>query len=121
MPLREGGIVIGFQLLSGAKSGLNASGFQGFEKSLRHRFVDLHAAHVEAVDAPSADNVLARTVVAGGHVPATIVGAQATAAVSAGGEALQQGGPFAQGAAALGVQRMSSVWLNRRGKFKLSA
>ncbi len=49
LPMREGGIVIGFQLLSGDQSGLNASGFQGFEKSLCHRFVDLHAAHVGAV------------------------------------------------------------------------
>ena len=84
-PLREGGIVISFALLSGPQSGLQARRLQGFQNGLGHRLIDLQAAHVEAIDTAPVDDVFPRAVVARGGVPAAIVGPEATATMAAGG------------------------------------
>ena len=57
--------MIGFELLRGEESRLHARGFEGLKKSLSHRLVDLQAAHVEAVDPSSADDVFAGAVITG--------------------------------------------------------
>ena len=88
-PLREGGVVIGFPLLSGPQSGLQARRLQGFQKGLGHRLINLQAAYMEAIDPAPVDDVCPRAVVTRGGVPAAIVGPEATAAMAAGGQALQ--------------------------------
>ena len=88
-----------FRVVARPSARLGCPQAPGFQKSVCHRLVDLHTADVEAVDTPPADDVFARTMVAGGGVPSAIVGAQAPPAVAADGEALQQRTPFAQRAA----------------------
>src|ERR671918_30884 len=99
-PLAEGGVVVSFDHLGGSEGGGHAGGSEGGEEGRGDGPVDLHAAHAQAVHAAAVDEGAVGAVIARCRVGALVVDSEAPAASPAGGQPLQQGGSFAQRAAA---------------------
>ena len=99
--LREGRLVISFELLDRLERRFQACGRESRKERFGDSRIDLHTADVEAVLAPAVDDVLAGAVISGRRVPAAVVYGQAPTAVSAYGDALQERGAFSHGTPAL--------------------
>jgi hypothetical protein len=69
-PLRERRIMVGVELLRGHERGVEGGRREGGEEGRGHGRVDLESPDVEAVDAPSLDEVFARTVIPGRGIAA---------------------------------------------------
>src|SRR5262249_20430303 len=90
-PLRERAVVVGLKPFSGGERRLDTKGRERGKHGLRHRFVDLHGADAEAIDAAALDDALAGAVIACRCGAAGVVGTQFASAQPADGQPLQQG------------------------------
>src|ERR1700726_4516454 len=97
-PLSERAIAIDFEPLGCGERRLDTEWCQHSKGGLCNCLVDLHCADAEAVDTAAICDGLAGTMIAGGRSATRVVRAQLAAAMSAHGDALQQGAPFSQGA-----------------------
>jgi hypothetical protein len=91
--------VVGFDALRRGDRGLDTKWRKRGEHGARHRFVDLHGADIEAVDAATTDDALAGAVIARRRGAAGVVRAQPAATLPADGQPLQQGASLPHGAA----------------------
>ena len=89
-PLLERCLGVGFEPFGGGNSGGQLGGLDRGQEGVGKRRVDLHAADIETVTAPTLDNDLAGAVIARGGVASAIVGLQAPTAMPTAGQALQQ-------------------------------
>ena len=100
-PLAESDIIVGLEPFRSLHCGSDTGRRDGSEDRLDDGVVDLHAANTQAIDTTATDDVLASAMVARCRSCAAIMGAQSAATVTAGGDALKQGGPFPDHATAL--------------------
>ncbi len=96
--LREGGFVIGLELLDGLQRGGKPRRCERRQKRCGHSRIDLDTTDVQAILASAIDDVLAGAVIPGRGVSAAVMHGQATPAMSAHGDALQQRCAFSHGA-----------------------
>src|SRR3974390_509168 len=101
-PLFERGLAICFKPFGSGKSGDNLGWLQGGDERPCDSLIDLDAADIEAIHAAALDKNSARAMITWRRVAAAIMGVQATTAVAACGEPLQQGTAFSHGATRLG-------------------
>ena len=107
--LREGGLMIGLELLDGLQRGGKPRRCERREERRGDSRIDLHATDVQAILASTVDDVLARAVLPGRRVSAAVVHGKATPAVSAHGDALQQRCTFPHGPSAVMRARTNVV------------
>lgn len=74
-PLLESRFPVAFQALGSFDRGSESRRLKRLQESRGHGFIDLHAADIEAIDAPAFDDDLASTMIAGCRIAAAIVGA----------------------------------------------
>jgi hypothetical protein len=89
-PLRQSRVVIGLELFDREPHSFHGSRRNGFEKGVGHGVLDSQAADRETVLPASIHDIFAGAVVTRRRVPAAIVNMQTPAAMTTGGNALQQ-------------------------------
>ena len=100
-PLRQSGVLIGLELLDSEQCRFHRCWCDGFQKSIGHGSLDRQTADVEAVLTAAVDEIFAGAVITRRGVATTIVGMQTAAAMTTGGQTLQQSGTLSHRASSL--------------------